>query len=59
MIGRVFDLNRAPTDPKLLLDLVVGTPSIMGRMGVGIPNLHIQRTQIESLTGLTIVSKNC
>ena len=36
--------------------LEVGTHSVMGRMGVGTPNPHIQWIQIESVTGLAIVS---
>ena len=41
-----------------MLDMVVGTPRIMGRMGVGTPNLHIQWIQVESLTGLVTVSES-
>ena len=41
-----------------MLDMVVGTPSIMGHMGVGTSNPYIQRIQVESLMGIGIVSKS-
>ena len=39
-------------------DMVVGTPSLMGHMGVRTLNPHIQRIQVESLMGIAIISKS-
>ena len=53
----VDTLRDSLTESKVI-DMVVGTPRILGYMGVGTPNPHIQRIQVVSLTDFVTASKS-